>query len=168
MPGHATWVWCGSAVVAWFGWIRRLWVLWLLSGVCVVMGWLDRVAVGWCLGRAAWVWRDGAVVAWLGWIGRLWVLWPLVRSVWWRGGLLWSDENVGWGGVGWGEWFVHERAEHVCKEAEYAGLKGGLINRVLGTWFLGGYHMEKMPHQIWSYHGNWVFETRFIVLNWVF
>jgi len=23
--------------------------------------------------------------------------------------------------VGWGEWFVHEKVEHVCKEAEYSG-----------------------------------------------
>ena len=27
------------------------------------------------------------------------------------------------GGVGWGEWFVHERVEHVWKEAEDASLK---------------------------------------------
>ena len=76
----------------------------------------------------------------------MWVLWLLVRFAWWRGGLPWSNEKVGWGGVGGGEWFVHERAKHVCKEAEYAGLKDGLINRVLETRFLGGRHVEKMPN----------------------
>ena len=35
-------------------------------------------------------------------------------------GLMRRRGGVGWGGVGWGEWFVHERAEHVCKEAEYS------------------------------------------------
>ena len=34
---------------------------------------------------------------------------------------LWG--GVGWGGVGCGEWFVHERVEHVCKEAKRIGLK---------------------------------------------
>ena len=50
----------------------------------------------------------------------------------------------------------------MCKEAEYARLKGGLINRVLRTQFLGGHHVEKMPNQTRSNHGNRVFETRFI------
>ena len=43
-----------------------------------------------------------------------------------------------------------------------------LINRVLETWFLGGCHVEKMPHQTWSDHGNRVFETLFIDQNRVF
>ena len=50
-------------------------------------------------------------------------------------------------------------------------LLGGLINRVLETRFPGGHHMEKMPHQTLSDHGNRVFEIRFIgprlsLLNW--
>ena len=50
-------------------------------------------------------------------------------------------------------------------------LLGGLINRVLETQFPGGHHMEKMPHQTLSDHGNRVFEIRFIgprlsLLNW--
>ena len=59
-----------------------------------------------------------------------------------------------WGGVGWGEWFVHERVEHVCKEAEDANLKhftcfvkGWLINRVLETRFPDERHLEKTPNQ---------------------
>ena len=54
----------------------------------------------------------------------------------------------------WGEWFVHERAEHVCKEAEDAGLKhftcfvkGRLINQVLETRFPGG-HITWKKRQI--------------------
>ena len=56
--------------------------------------------------------------------------------------------------VAWGEWFVHERVEHVCKEVEDAGLKhftcfvkGWLRNRVLETRFLGTHHVEKRPNQ---------------------
>ena len=44
----------------------------------------------------------------------------------------------------------------------------GLINRVLDSRFLGGRHMEKMPHQTWSDHENRVIETRFIAQNRVF
>ena len=44
----------------------------------------------------------------------------------------------------------------------------GLINRVLDSRFLGGRHMEKMPHQTWSDHENRVIETRFIAQNQVF
>ena len=57
-----------------------------------------------------------------------------------------------WGGVG--EWFVHDRVEHVCKEAEDAGLKhftcfvkGRLINRVLETQFSSRRHVEKTSNQ---------------------
>ena len=42
------------------------------------------------------------------------------------------------------------------------------INRVLDSRFLGGRHMEKMPHQTWSDHENRVIETRFIAQNRVF
>ena len=38
--------------------------------------------------------------------------------------------------------------------------KGRLINRVLETQFSSGRHMEKTLYQMWSNHGNWVFETR--------
>ena len=60
-----------------------------------------------------------------------------------------SDEKVGWG-----EWFVHERVEHVCEEVEDACLKhftcfvkGRLINQVLETRFSGKHHVEKTPNQ---------------------
>ena len=61
------------------------------------------------------------------------------------------------------------KAEHMCKEAEDAGLKhftyfvrGWLINRVLETRFPGGRHVENMSNQTWLEHWNQVFETRFI------
>ena len=61
--------------------------------------------------------------------------------------------------MGWGESFVHERVEHVCKEAEDAGLKhftcfvkGRPINRVLETQFPGGCYVENTPNQMWSEH----------------
>ena len=48
---------------------------------------------------------------------------------------------------------IIERAEHVCKEAEDAGLKhftcfvkGRLINRVLETQFPGRCHVEETPN----------------------
>ena len=60
-----------------------------------------------------------------------------------------SDEKVGWG-----EWFVHVRVEHVCEEAEDAGLKhftcfvkDRLINQVLETRFPAKRHVEKTPNQ---------------------
>ena len=49
--------------------------------------------------------------------------------------------------VAWGEWFVHERVEHVCKEVEDAGLKH--FTCFVKGWLrnLGTHHVEKRPNQ---------------------
>ena len=56
----------------------------------------------------------------------------------------------------------------MCLKHYSCFLKGWIINRVLKTQFPGRHHVEKMSHQAWSDHGNWVFETQFISLNQVF
>ena len=72
----------------------------------------------------------------------------------------WYDEKVGWGVHERAEHVCNEKAEHVCKEAEYAGLKGGLINRVSKTQFPGGAMWKKC--QIRHYEN---IETKSLKLN---